>query len=164
LTKILRATLRKGSHAATNHGVPHPGTDQGFRRRFQLSGYGGAREAHHSRSNPAFARGGGDVPIVICALTVAEPGHGIYHTREEAKSRQRRRFLDELKLHVPIHPISGATAEIVARIGGEQAVKGITVPFADLVIGACALELEYAIATHNVRHFRLIPGLDVRQF
>jgi predicted nucleic acid-binding protein len=38
------------------------------------------------------------------------------------------------------------------------------VPFADLIIGASALELGYAIATHNVRHFRLIPGLDVRQF
>ncbi|HZL57410.1 MAG TPA: PIN domain-containing protein [Bryobacteraceae bacterium] len=106
----------------------------------------------------------GDVPIVISALTVAELGHGIYHAREEGKSRQRRRFLDELKQYVPIHPITGATAEIVARIGGEQAVNGITVPFADLIIGACALELGYAVATHNVRHFRLIPGLDVRQF
>jgi tRNA(fMet)-specific endonuclease VapC len=106
----------------------------------------------------------GDVPIVICALTVAELGHGIYHTRTEGKSQQRRRFLDELKQHVPIHPITGATAEIIARVGGEQAAKGVTVPFADLIIGASALELGYAIATHNVRHFRLIPGLDVRQF
>ena len=37
-------------------------------------------------------------------------------------------------------------------------------PLADLIIGACALELGYAVATHNVRHFQLIPGLDVRQF
>ena len=106
----------------------------------------------------------GDVPIVISALTVAELGHGIYHTRDQAKSQDRRRFLDELKQHVPIHPITAATAEIIARIGGEQAAKGITVPFADLVIGCCALELDYAVATHNARHFRLIPGLDVRHF
>ena len=105
----------------------------------------------------------GDVPIVICALTVAELGHGIYHAGTEEKARHRRRFLDELKQHVPIHPITGATAEIIARIGGSQAVKGITVPFADLIIGACALELGYAVATHNVRHFQLIPGLDVRR-
>jgi predicted nucleic acid-binding protein len=106
----------------------------------------------------------GDVPVVICALTVAELGHGIYHTSTEAKAQHRRRFLDELKQHVPIHPITGITAEIIARVGGEQALKGITVPFADLIIGCCALELEYAVATHNIRHFRLIPGLDVRQF
>jgi predicted nucleic acid-binding protein len=106
----------------------------------------------------------GDVPIVISALTIAELGHGIYHTREEVKSRERRRFLDELKQYVPVHPITGATAEIIARVGGEQAAKGITVPFADLIIGACALELRYSVATHNIRHFQLIPGLDVRHF
>ena len=107
---------------------------------------------------------GGDVPIVISALTVAELGHGVYHAADKAKSQHRRRFLDDLKQHVQIHPITGTTAEIVARVGGEQATKGITVPFADLIIGACALELDYAVATHNLRHFRLIPGLDVRQF
>lgn len=106
----------------------------------------------------------GDIPIVICALTVAELGHGVYHAGTEAKAQHRRRFLDELKQYVPIHPITGITAEIIARVGGEQALKGITVPFADLIIGACAPELGYAVATHNVRHFRLIPGLDVRQY
>lgn len=107
---------------------------------------------------------GGDVPIIISALTVAELGHGVYHAADKAKSKHRRRFLDDLKQHVPVHPITGATAEIVARIGGEQAARGITVPFGDLIIGACALELDYAVATHNLRHFRLIPGLEVRQF
>jgi predicted nucleic acid-binding protein len=106
----------------------------------------------------------GDVPIVISALTIAELGHGIYRADTVARAQHRRRFLDELKQHVPIHPITGTTAEIVARVGGEQGVKGIIVPFADLIIGACALELGYAVATHNVRHFRLIPTLDVRQF
>jgi predicted nucleic acid-binding protein len=34
----------------------------------------------------------------------------------------------------------------------------------DLLIGATALELGYAVATHNSRHFELIPGLTVRTF
>jgi hypothetical protein len=50
---------------------------------------------------------------------------------------------------------------IIARIGAEQAVKGITLPLADLIIGACALELGYAIATVNVRDFNRIPGLNI---
>ena len=70
-------------------------------------------------------RAAGDVPVVISALTVAELGHGIYHARNEAKALHWRRFLDELKQHVPIHPITANTAEIVARIGGEQAVRGV---------------------------------------
>jgi predicted nucleic acid-binding protein len=66
-----------------------------------------------------------------------------------------------MKAHVPVHPVTESTAEIVARIGAEQAAKGIKLPLADLIIGACALELGYAIATANVRDFNRIPGLTV---
>jgi tRNA(fMet)-specific endonuclease VapC len=105
----------------------------------------------------------GDVPIVLCALSVAELGHGIYRADSHARSHQRRQFLDELKAQIPIHPVTEATAEIIARIGGEQAARGINLPLADLIIGACALELGYAIGTNNVRDFRRIPGLVIVQ-
>ena len=39
--------------------------------------------------------------------------------------------------------------------------QGITIPFDDLLIGACALERGYAIATRNQRHFQMIPGLKI---
>jgi predicted nucleic acid-binding protein len=77
----------------------------------------------------------GDVPIVICALTVAELGHGIYRADTPGRAQQRRQFLDELKAHIPIHPVTDTTAEIIARIGGEQAAKGGKLPLADLIIG-----------------------------
>jgi hypothetical protein len=38
----------------------------------------------------------------------------------------RRQFLDEVKAQVPIHPIAETTAEMIARVGGEQSSKGIT--------------------------------------
>ena len=104
-----------------------------------------------------------DVPIVICSLTIAELGHGIYRSSNVEQIRQRRQFLDELKTHIPIHPITVTTAEIIARIGGEQAAKGVNLPLSDLIIGACAVELGYAVATHNVRDFSRIPGLEMRQ-
>ena len=53
------------------------------------------------------------------------------------------------------------TAEFLARIDGEQAAKGINLPLGDLIIGACALELGYAVVTSNVRDFERIPGLTV---
>jgi predicted nucleic acid-binding protein len=34
----------------------------------------------------------------------------------------------------------------------------------DLLIGATALEVGYALLTFNERHFQLIPGLTVLQF
>lgn len=54
-----------------------------------------------------------------------------------------------------------SAAEIIARAGAEQAAKGLTLPLADLIIGACALELGYAIGTVNIRDFNRIPGLNV---
>lgn len=105
----------------------------------------------------------GEVPIAICALTVAELAHGIYRAASPERSRQRRQFLDELKAQVPIQPITDATAEIIARIGAGQAAQGINLPLADLIIGATAVELGYAVATRNLRDFNRIPGLPVVQ-
>ena len=106
----------------------------------------------------------GEVPIVLSAISVAEIGHGIYRANTPEVRGRRRAFLDELKATIPIHPITEATAEIAARVGGEQAAKGINLPLADLLIGACALELGYAVGTSNVRDFDRIPGLTVKQF
>jgi len=38
---------------------------------------------------------------------------------------------------------------------------GLVIATADLVIGITALHNSYAIGTSNVRHFRMIPGLQV---
>jgi tRNA(fMet)-specific endonuclease VapC len=103
----------------------------------------------------------GEVPIVLCSVTVAEIGHGIYRADTPETRSRRRKFLDELKATIPIYPVTEATAEIVARIGGEQAAKGVNLPLSDLIIGACALELGYAIGTSNVRDFSRIPGLNI---
>jgi predicted nucleic acid-binding protein len=92
---------------------------------------------------------------------VAELGHGLYRADTPERSCQRRQFLYELKAQVPVHPVTESTAEIIARIGAEQAAKGINLPLGDLIIGACALELGYSIATSNFRDFTRIPGLNV---
>jgi predicted nucleic acid-binding protein len=103
----------------------------------------------------------GDAPIVISVLTVAELAHGIYRANSPERRERRQQFLDELKAQIPIHPITEATAVIIARAGAEQAAKGIKLPLGDLIIGACALELGYAVATRNIRDFDRIPGLKV---
>ena len=103
----------------------------------------------------------GAVPIILSALTVAEIGHGIYRANTPEIRGSRRAFLDELLATIPIQPITATTAKIIARVGGEQAAKGVNLPLADLIIGAGALELGYAIATDNQRDFNRIPGLTL---
>jgi tRNA(fMet)-specific endonuclease VapC len=98
---------------------------------------------------------------VLSAVTVAEIGHGIYRANTLEIQQRRRSFLDDLKATVSIYPLTEATAEIIARIGGEQAAQGINLPLGDLMIGACALELGYALGTSNTRDFKRIPGLQL---
>ena len=105
----------------------------------------------------------GEIPIVWSAISVAEIGHGIYRANTPELRDRRRAFLDELKATIPIRPVTEPTAEIAARVGGEQAAKGINLPLADLPIGACALELGYAVVTGNPRDFGRVPGLTVKQ-
>jgi predicted nucleic acid-binding protein len=103
----------------------------------------------------------GNVRIVLCALTVAEIGHGIHRANTPEVRYRRRMFLDDLKAAMQIEPFTEATAEIVAQVGAEEAAKGNVLPLGDLIIGACALELGYAVGTGNLRDFRRIPGLAV---
>lgn len=72
-------------------------------------------------------------------------------------------FLDELKATVPVYPVTESTAEIVAKVGGEQAVKGVNLALGDLMIAACALEFGCAVATSSVRGLNRIAGLKVIQ-
>ena len=101
----------------------------------------------------------GERPAALSCISVAELAHGIYRANTRERRERRRVFLDELKAALPIYPVTDVTAELVGKIGGESSVRGVTIPIEDLLIGACALEHRYAVATRNLRHFRKISGL-----
>ena len=66
-----------------------------------------------------------------------------------------------LPIYMAVHPVTAEIAELAGRIEGEQAARGVSIAFEDLLIGATALHLGYGVATLNVRHFQRIPGLSV---
>ena len=74
---------------------------------------------------------------------------------------RRQAFVDELIRDLPVHPVTIETARLAGRIEGDRARQSITVPFEDLLIAATALQLGFGVATSNVRHFQMIPGLTV---
>jgi predicted nucleic acid-binding protein len=47
---------------------------------------------------------------------------------------------------------------------GENTARGVRVALPDLVIGVTALDLGYKVATANLRHFQMIPGLRIVPF
>ncbi len=105
----------------------------------------------------------GDDELGISALSVLELAHGIVGADTAERREKRQRFLDELMSVVPIHPLTVSLALRAGQIDGQSQAKGIRIPLSDLLIGVTALERGYRIATHNVRHFKLIPGISIIQ-
>ena len=103
----------------------------------------------------------GETEIAISVITLAELVHGIERADTDSVRSRRREFIDQLKMGVPVLPVTEAAAEIAGRVSGQQAAVGVIVPFEDLLIAASALEHGYGVATGNVRDFSKVPGLTV---
>jgi tRNA(fMet)-specific endonuclease VapC len=98
----------------------------------------------------------------LSVISVIELEHGIWRARTAAQASARQKFMDDLFQAVPVYPLTFDIARLAARIGGEAQRKGVAIPLQDLVIGVTALQFNYAVATLNVRHFQMIPGLVVK--
>lgn len=105
----------------------------------------------------------GEVDAALSVVTVVELTHGIYRAKSDADRERRSAFSDELRRDMVVHPVTVEIAELAGRIEGEQAARGVSVAFQDLLIGATALKIGYDLVTLNVRHFQVIPGLKVLQ-
>ena len=103
----------------------------------------------------------GDDSIARSVITVMELAHGVARAETLERRERRQRFLDELLIGVPIQPITAPIALRAGPIDGRSRAGGVSIPLADLPIGVSALELGYAVGTGNIRHFQLIPGLDI---
>lgn len=106
----------------------------------------------------------GDGPAALSAIGYAEVAHGIYRAQSEPQRIARKAFVDGLLAHLPVYPFTREAGDLAARIGAEGATTGNAIPIADLLIGATALSLGFAVLTANDRHFRLMPGLTVLSF
>ena len=108
--------------------------------------------------------GTGNDEIAVSVVTVLELVHGIVRADTVSRRDKRQRFLDELMSVVPVHAVTVQVGMRAGQIDGYSQAKGVRIPLSDLLIGVTALELGYAVVTHNVRHFRMIPNLVVNQF
>ena len=103
----------------------------------------------------------GEIDVGLSVVTIAELVHGAYRAKADADRVQRLAFIEELCRDVPVHPVTLEIARSIGRIEGQQAAKGISVAFEDMAIGVTALELGFEVATLNLRHFQMIPGLNI---
>lgn len=102
-----------------------------------------------------------DQDAALSAVGVTELVHGIYRAQSPELRRRREIFIHELLRDLAVYPYTRQTAFLAGRIDGEQQARGVTIPFDDLLIGVTALELGFSVLTVNLRHFRLIPNLQI---
>ena len=105
-----------------------------------------------------------DQNIGLSTVGLTELAHGLHRAHSPQRRQIRGAFLDDLLRDVPVFPYTTAAALLAGRISGEQQSIGITVPFADLLIGATALSIGFSVLTTNSHDFQLIPGLQVIPF
>lgn len=101
----------------------------------------------------------GDTEATLSVVTVMELAHGIERANSEERRSKRSRFLEELLQELSVEPITVPIAIRAGKLDAALQAQGIRISLGELLIGATALELGYAVATANVRHFEMIPSL-----
>ena len=103
----------------------------------------------------------GDQEVAISTIGLTEIVHAVFRAPSIPMRLRRETFIHDLLAYMEVLPYTRSTAWLAGRIDGEQRSVGITIPSMDLLIGASALEIGYAVVTANPRHFHMIPGLRV---
>jgi predicted nucleic acid-binding protein len=99
--------------------------------------------------------------VALSVVTLIELAHGVARANTPERKCLQQQFLRELMTALPVHPVSAAVALRAGQIDGENSAECVRLALSDLLIGVTALELGYGVATGNVRHFEMIPGLRV---
>lgn len=103
----------------------------------------------------------GETEIVLSSITVVELEHGLHRANIIEIARRRKDYLDTVFAAIPVEPFTKEMGQAAAKVDAEAKHAERVIPFPDLLIGATALHLDYAVATPNLRHFGMIPGLQI---
>jgi predicted nucleic acid-binding protein len=117
------------------------------------------QNAQQALSAIALRAAGEDVAISV--VTEIELAHGVARADTPQRKASRRQFLSELLTVLPVHTVTVPVALRAGQIDGENSALGIRLALSDLLIGVTALELGYRVATANLRHFQMVPGLGI---
>ena len=105
----------------------------------------------------------GETEIGVSVVTIAQLTHGVERSKSEAQRQRSQAFVDDVLATFTVYPVTTEIAQRVGVISAQAAERRITLPFEDLLIGSTAPQLGFELATHNARHFEMIPDLVVKQ-
>lgn len=105
----------------------------------------------------------GDLVAVLSVITAMELTQGIERANTLERRLRRQRFLNELLAEIAVEPVTIPIALRAGQIDASLQSKGLRVALGDLLIGSTAIELGHDVATHNARHFEMIPNLRIKK-
>ncbi len=105
----------------------------------------------------------GYADLAVSTITLVELAHGVARSPTDAIRRLREQFLADVRSQIPVYAVDEAIAVTSGLLGGRLKSEGIALGLADLIIGVTALHFGHGVLTRNVRHFKMIPELDVVQ-
>ena len=111
----------------------------------------------------AIAQTIGETEVGVSVVTLIELAHGAARADTPERRSRRERFIHELLTGIPVYPVTVSIALRTGQLDGENQLRGLRIPLADLLIGVTALELGYGLYTTNIRHFNRLSGLSVTQ-
>jgi predicted nucleic acid-binding protein len=109
----------------------------------------------------AISRTAGNTDIAISVVTLIELAHGAARADTAQRKANRHQFIQELLTALPS---SGHCANRSPRGADRRRESSERSAPSTRRSGVTALEIGYSVATGNLRHFQLIPGLSVTQF
>lgn len=102
-----------------------------------------------------------ETQFLLSSISVMELEHGWHRANTPEAAAKRLRYLDEVLTILPVESFTREMGVLAAKIDADMKKAGLVIATADLLIGITALHYGYALGTRNVRHFRMIPGLEV---
>lgn len=99
----------------------------------------------------------------LASITASELLVGVHRADTPARRLRREAFVEALLAALPIVSFDLDIARVHARLAAQLAAAGQPIGVHDLLIAATAVAQGYAVLTDNVREFRHVPGLVIRQ-
>lgn len=101
----------------------------------------------------------GSAPLAVAAITAHELWQGAARAKDRSAAE---RGVDRFLTAFDVLPYDSLVARVGGRIAADLARAGKSIGDLDTMIAATALVAKATLVTRNVRHFRRVPGLDVR--
>ncbi len=111
-----------------------------------------------------YVKGREDEEAFVSVVSASELLHGVYRATDRITKAKRLAFVEGVLTSLPVLPIDLATARCHAQLWADLTQRGKMIGTHDSWLAATCLAHGLRMATHNLREFERVPGLDLEEW